>query len=599
MPRFPAAIDQGLRQADLILDHVRDGIILLDMQGRVQWMNPACEQMLGWPLPEALGKTPQSLLTPPESRGMDGAGGQFRYDLSRSIFRRFHIAHQVRPDGHRFWNQLSHSVIDLGAGDDQKMIVVTCRDITEQIKTEQALHRTKDNLEHAALHDDLTGLGNRKKLSDFLKRQRVQTALAQGRIGVLQMDLDKFKDINDTLGHGAGDATLIHVAGALHACARPGDLACRIGGDEFLLICLDIASRAALIQRGRQILQAVGMPLIWQDQSVQVRMSIGASLPIQGHVSGAMLIQQADQALYSAKHAGRGQMVVYDDRMGDAHRAARHLMRDLRRAVDEDQFTVHLHPQIDLADGRVSGCEALIRWLHPTRGLLGPGDFLEAAQQAHLLARLDQLSMAHALAALARLQEAGFGDMRMSINVSSPILTDTDYPGFLDWALQSRGLRHDSVCVEIRETTLREDGGSDIMTAVTRLRRMGVRVALDDFGTGYAGLAHMSAFEIDAIKLDRAMVHQLDSDPRSRVIVRTVIRLCALLGIDMVAEGVETQAQLDILRRAKCPVVQGFGLARPMPPEALIAWLRARPAPRQPPVIMQAPDTRDIAARHM
>jgi EAL domain-containing protein (putative c-di-GMP-specific phosphodiesterase class I) len=192
-----------------------------------------------------------------------------------------------------------------------------------------------------------------------------------------------------------------------------------------------------------------------------------------------------------------------------------------------------------------------------------------------LLAEIDYLSMTMALDALRTLIEAGFGHLTMSINVSAAILADINYPGLLDWALQSRGLRPDQICVEVLETTILDGSGADVVSAVARLKRLGVRVALDDFGTGYAGLAHMASFEVDAIKLDRSMIARLDHDPRNRVIVRAIIRLCRLLDMSVVAEGVETADQLAILRRAHCPVIQGFGLARPMPLDVLIDWLAA------------------------
>ncbi len=197
---------------------------------------------------------------------------------------------------------------------------------------------------------------------------------------------------------------------------------------------------------------------------------------------------------------------------------------------------MHLQPQLSLSQNRIVGCEALLRWNHPERGLLLPGDFLCPAERNGVLAEIDYISMNRALDALVHLRDAGFGDLRMAINVSSSILADVNYPGLLDWALQSRGLAPDDICVEILETTIFERAGLDVTTAINRLKRLGVRVALDDFGTGYAGLAHMAAFDIDAIKLDRSMISQLETDPRNRAVVRSIIRLSALLGMQVVAE---------------------------------------------------------------
>jgi len=580
--RYPDGLSSGRPLPELVLEHVGDGVGVLDMNGRVKWMNSALAQMIGFSLDEVKDRNPEELVLPPERRRAPDALAKFRYDTQSSLFRRFRVAEHVRADGTRFWNQQTHALIDLGPGPDDKLVVVACRDITDQVRTEAALHQAKDELEHAAFHDDLTGLANRKRLSAYMRSDAVVEFVRAGQIGVLQIDLDKFKEINDTLGHAAGDATLCHVADGLRRNAGADDLVCRTGGDEFLLICARVASQEALMARAELVLRDISTPLDWQDQKICVGISIGASMPVSDTVTGEALIQQADQALYSAKASGRGHVAFYSEHLGRRYRARQQLANDLRIAVERNQFEVYLQPQLRLRDDTVTGCEALIRWQHPEKGILPPGQFLEEARRSQLLADVDYISMIRALDALKALDDAGHRDMTMSINVSSPILADENYPGLLDWALQARGLSPGRICVEILETTILDGGDLDVVAAVERLRRLGVRVALDDFGTGYAGLAHMSAFEIDAIKLDFSMVRRLEADPRNRVITRSIIRLCGLLGMDVVAEGVETQGQLDILRRAGCPCIQGFGLARPMPVPAMLDWLATKlplPAP--------------------
>ena len=583
-----------------VLNHVRDGIVVQDIQARILWINPACEAMYGWSLAELRGRKPQDFMLPPETRPPPDGIAAFRYDLSSPIFERYEIREHVRRDGSRFWNQQSFAVIDTGAGDAHKRIVITCRDVTEQVQTEYTLRQVQVELEHAAYHDDLTGLPNRKKLTAFLRTDAIRDRIACGQLGVLQIDIDKFKDINDTLGHAAGDATLMHMAQALRASCGPEDLACRTGGDEFLLICPGLSSKGALIHRAEDLRRAVEEPLTWSSQTIQLGLSVGAALPLTPDLSGESLIQMADQALYSAKNGGRGQVMFYTERLGQAHKSQLRLVRDLRQAISDNQFDVELQPQLSLPENRIIGCEALLRWHHPERGVLAPAAFLDTAEKNALLAEIDYISMNRALDALVDLRKAGFRDLCLSINVSSSILADVNYPGLLDRALQSRGVSPSSICVEILETTILDRSGLDVVTAVDRLKRLGVRIALDDFGTGYAGLAHMSSFEIDAIKLDRSMIARLEHDPRNRVIIRSIIRLCTLLGMKVVAEGAETRGQLDILRRSGCPLIQGFGLARPMPVSDMIAWLRAHTplpdaldfgdtSPADPPVALPRP----------
>lgn len=586
--RVPKQAD-GPWLSRLVLDHTRDGIAVLDMAGRLVWMNPALEVILGWSLAELRGRNPSEVITPPEARPDAEALAEFRFDPQGPLFEGFHVSRHMRRDGTRFWHQQSHALIDLGPDDADRMVIVTCRDISDEMSRQADLQRLKEDLERAAYHDDLTGLGNRKKLTGFLASKPARDSLRRGCLGVLQLDLDRFKEINDTLGHAAGDAVLRHVADALAEAAQSGELACRMGGDEFVLVCPDISDRANLVRRAEAVLSLAGRPLQWRDQTILPGVSIGASMPIVPEVDrsasdtasasppdGEALIRQADQALYSAKEAGRGRAILYTPQLGKRHREEQQLSRDLNTAVEDEQFCVHLQPIANLVENRISGCEALLRWRHPSRGLLAPGAFLGAAQKAQLLSEIDYLAMNAALDALAELRRQGFADLGMSLNVSSAILVDADYPALLDWALQTRGLPSGAICIEVLETAMMHQGVQDVTAAIGRLRQLGVRVALDDFGTSYAGLSHMSSVEIDAIKLDRGMVCRVAHDPRARVVTRAMIRLGAVLGMDVIASGVETQTQLDVLRRAHCPQVQGFGLARPMDLPALTEWLGAR-----------------------
>ena len=556
-----------------ILSQVRDGIIVQDVHGRVEWINPACETMFGWSLEDVRGRRPLEFLTPPDTRPTPEEIAAFRYDLNSSVFDRFRVDEHIRRDGSRLWNQQSFAKIDKGLGEEHVKVVITCRDVTDQVRTEQALRHMQADLQQAAHHDDLTGLANRKRLTEFLKSDTVRARIARRDVGVLQIDVDKFKEINDTLGHAAGDATLVHIAHALRDQSAPGDLVCRTGGDEFLLICPGISTREALMRRAARLRKAIGEPFVWSGQSIRVDISAGACLPHAADTSGEALIQMADQALYSAKEGGRGQVVLYTECLGRKHMRQAQLTRDLHTAISAQQFEIYLQPQLLLPANRITGCEALLRWNHPEHGTLAPGEFLDAAERNGLLAEIDYISMNLALDALVRLRQAWKHDFCLSINVSGSILADVNYPGLLDWALQSRGIEPGGICIEILETTILVDDGVDVAAAVDRLKRLGVRVALDDFGTGYAGLSHLSAFDIDAIKIDRSMTCRLETDQRSRIITRSIIRLCSMLGMKVVAEGVETQGQLDILRRAKCPLVQGFGLAHPMPVHDTIEWL--------------------------
>ncbi len=568
--------------SDLILDQTRDGICLQDKHGRIEWVNPACEEMFGWALDEVRGRFSQEFILPDESRPPMEEIESFQYDRNSPLFGKHLISENIRRDGSRFWNQQTFSAIQLGPDEDHIKIIITCRDVTDQVNTNKALKQVQVDLKHAASHDDLTGLANRNKLSETLASERVIHLIATGRIGVLQVDIDKFKEINDTLGHAAGDATLRHVATALRSCTGLGDLVCRTGGDEFLLVFMGNVSRQELQMRANAVIKAIGEPLCFQSHPIRIGCSIGISMPVSENCTGETLIQQADQALYSAKNQGRGLAVFFTPKLGEFYKEQQRLVQDLILALEEKQFEVYLQPQFDLELNQVVGCEALIRWDRPGHGIQPPVAFLDVAEKAGLLAEIDYQSMNLALDALVALREGGFADMHMSINVSASILADVNYPGLLDWAMQSRDIDPGHICIEILETAILDGDEFDIRTAVERLKHLGVMVSLDDFGTGYAGLAHMATFEIDAIKLDRSMISRLDDDPRNRVIVRSIIWLCRKLGVNIVAEGVETQCQLDLLRRAHCPLIQGYGLARPMPLSDLLSWMVTHQSPAEP-----------------
>ncbi len=562
-----------------VVDQMHVGICVQDIHGRIEWMNPACEQMFGWKLREIRGRFARDFILPPGRRQLGLGENDFKYDLDSRIFTHTIIEEFVRRDGARFWSQQHFAILDLGPEETDKKIAVTCRDITDQVRTSTKLTQVHANLEFAAYHDDLTGLANRKRLKEFLGSEDVAQALARRTMGVLQLDVDKFKEINDSLGHAAGDATLCHVAAALkNNCGLDG-LVCRNGGDEFIFVCLDSGGTQAMQERAEQIMAAIGAPLIWRDQVIKVGTSIGVCVATKPDDTGEDMIIKADKALYSAKEEGRGRIEFYTDELGYKYDEKLIFMRDLETALVDNQLEIHLQPQLSMRSGEIIGCEALIRWQHPERGLVPPGDFLPAAEAAGLAAEIDYISMNLALDALREIRKAGFTDFHMSINVCSSILSDINYPGLLNWALQSRQLDPRSICIEILETTILEGGGVQVATAIERLKNLGVQIALDDFGTGYAGLAHMSSLDVDAIKLDRSMILRMAGDPRNRMIIRSIIRLCDSLGINVVAEGVEHDDQLEILRRAHCPIIQGYGIARPMALDQMLNWLDANCTP--------------------
>ncbi len=352
-----------------------------------------------------------------------------------------------------------------------------------------------------------------------------------------------------------------------------GNLACRTGGDEFQLVCLDIDSTQWLHDKAEALAEAIAQPIRFDGQEIRTSVSVGMALATPGIESGLELVKRADQALYQVKHNGRGKPVLFSEELGRTLLERDQLVADLRVALNDNQLNMFYQPQLDLTTDQLVGFEALIRWNHPTRGLLAPATFLEAAEQNHVLAQIDDIAANEALDTLVALSDIGHGDLKMSLNVSGQTLTDKKFPARLDWAIQSRNLAPSRICVEVQETMVLRSDGSAVAEALQKLKNMGIRIALDDFGTGYAGLAQLSKFDIDFIKLDRSMVSQLDKSRRNRKIIAAIVKLCGELRSSVIAEGVETTTQLNVLRDCECPVIQGYGLAHPMPYDRLMEWL--------------------------
>ncbi|MFN3210740.1 MAG: diguanylate cyclase domain-containing protein, partial [Roseovarius sp.] len=382
--RPPASRD--LPYCRQFLTCTRDALIVQDIEGHLEWMNPAAEAMFCTTLDRVQGIKVMGHVLPDGARVDPAKIAAFRYDTGSNLFHRNHLARHKRMNGETFWNLHSFTLLSTPEG---HKVVVTCRDVSDTVDTEHDLRRAQSRMQHAAHHDELTGLANRKRLTQFLKSDLCRRTLAEGRMGVLHLDLDKFKEINDTLGHAAGDASLVHVAGLLRRFCGPQDLACRVGGDEFLLVCLGMATEEAVLTRAELLLNAATDPLMWNDKAIRVGLSIGACLAQDRGETGETLIQHADQALYSAKTRGRGRVVLFTPALGRLQTAQNLIARELRLAATRDELTVHLQPQLDLARRRITGCETLLRWRHPRLGLLPPGAFLDIARSAGVLADLD------------------------------------------------------------------------------------------------------------------------------------------------------------------------------------------------------------------
>jgi diguanylate cyclase (GGDEF)-like protein len=410
-----------------------------------------------------------------------------------------------------------------------------------------------------ALHDTLTGLPNRTLLNE-----RLEEALA--RVGeadiaaVHLLDLDLFKNVNDTLGHPAGDELLKIVASRLHALARDGDTVARMSGDEFAIVQTHVSSPGEVTRLARRTIEALSEPCAIEGHQVVVGTSVGIAVAPTDGSSGNQLLRNADLALYRAKADGRGTYRFFEPQMNVQMQARRSMERDLRKALTSGEFDLYYQPIFDLERGSISGCEALLRWHHPETGMISPGAFVPLAEEMGLIVPLGEWIIAEACATAARWPE----HITVAVNLSPVQFRNSGLVQVVMGALAAACLPASRLELEITETALLEDSAATL-SVLHQLRQLGVHIAMDDFGTGYSSLSYLQSFPFDKIKIDRSFTKNIVARQESRNIVRAVVALANGLGMQTTAEGVETKEQLDAVKAEGCTSVQGYLLGQPRP----------------------------------
>jgi diguanylate cyclase (GGDEF)-like protein len=434
------------------------------------------------------------------------------------------------------------------------------------------IQRQMDEIEYRALYDELTGLPNRTLFRDRIQQAILTASRERQTATVLLLDVDRFREINDALGHEAGDLLLRELSARLRKLLRESDTFARLGGDEFgiLLPSASVEEASLLAERVHESLEE---PFALRGLPLEVGTSIGiTSFPDHGE-DVDMLLQRADVAMYLAKdtHAGTAAYDVAQD-TNDAARLA--LAGELRRAIESDELVVHYQPKASLESGRIVGVEALVRWQHPERGLIAPSEFIPLAERTGLIKPLTRHVLACALAQCAAWKAAGL-DLHVAVNMTIPDLLDLELPDRIEALLAETGVRPDQLELEITETTILADPFR-VRQVLTRLNEMGLRLAIDDFGTGYSSLAYLKRLPVQTIKIDRSFVSGMCDDPSDATIVRSTIDLGRNLGLTIVAEGVESQEIWESLQGLGCSLAQGFLIGRPSPgeeiPHLIAAW---------------------------
>jgi diguanylate cyclase (GGDEF)-like protein/PAS domain S-box-containing protein len=559
-----------------IYDHAALGITVIDSEsGVIRSTNPAFCKLLGYEESELVGKVAGTFSPAEDAAITREPVRSLRKGLRDSVKveKRF-----VRKDGLIIWGNLTISRVEDDTSEDKRALIGMLEDITQRKAMEAQLM-------HQAFHDPLTGLANRA-----LFRDRVEHALAraasnrlrvngqEGAIVVMFIDLDSFKNVNDSLGHSVGDRLLVQIGSRMAGCVRGSDTVARLGGDEFAVLLEGSEDATTVAER---ILASLRTPVSLNDRNIVVSASIGIARLWPGDDADTIL-RSADAAMYAAKGNGKGRYALYDP---DMHRQALErlqLEEDLRGAIDRQELELHYQPLVGLASQQLHGAEALIRWQHPTLGLVSPAQFIPVAEETGLIVPLGYWVIEEACRQAARWVDArremdstGFS---VSVNLSSRQLQDEGLEAHVAMALENSGLAPRYLILEITESAIMQDVES-ALERVRALKNLGVGLAIDDFGTGYSSLGQLQRFPFDSLKIDKSFVDTLDramadmtpAKAKDAALVRMIVALGQALGLKVVAEGIEQGAQTTLLLDFGCELGQGFHYARPLPPEDFAA----------------------------
>ena len=542
-----------------------DWLFEIDARGRLVRVSQRLADIVGEPIAALEGRTVADFLPgarEPRRAGKDTPFGQLlRAFLHREPFRDIVLDVEIKGEA-RVWSLTGRPL--WGPGESFNGFLAVGADVTQARRAEAAIRRM-------ANYDGLTGLPNRSLLHQELDAAIAALREGEGGFALLSLDLDRFKQVNDTLGHGIGDRLLIEVGQRIASSLRPGDTVARFGGDEFVILQRSAAQPADADALGARLVETLSAPYRIDDHLIIVGASVGVALAPENGENGDDLLRNSDLALYRAKADGRGAHRFYSADMHARSKARRLLELDLREALRAQALEVHFQPLVDIESAQITACEALARWPHPTRGYVPPLEFIALAEETGLIIALGAYVLRRACAVAATWK----GDIRVAVNLSAIQFKSGDLVGMVRETLAQTGLSADRLELEITESVLIEEK-DEVMRKLSELRALGVRIALDDFGTGYSSLSYLSSFPFDKIKIDRSFVQNVVSRPDAAAIIGAITKLARTMGMSTTAEGVETQDELDWLRDNGCAQVQGYLISEPLPAAAIALLMGLR-----------------------
>jgi diguanylate cyclase (GGDEF)-like protein/PAS domain S-box-containing protein len=546
--------DEQLRLAGEVFQSSGEAIVITDGEMRVLSVNPAFTVITGYSTEDAVGQTPYSLSPGVRSQERD-------QEIWQRVWHHGYWQGEVwdrRRNGDIYPKWLTVSVVRDAVGRPVNYIEIFS-DVSERKEREERVR-------HLAHHDFLTDLPNRVLLNDRIAQAISHAERNRSQVAVLFLDLDRFKNVNDSLGHSVGDKLLQEVARRLRSCMRASDTVSRQGGDEFVILMPDVADPADIARGAQKILDAVASLYSIDGHELNTTPSIGISVYPNDGEDVDTLLKNADAAMYHAKESGRNNYQFFTQDMNTRALERLSLERSLRRAVEREELRLHYQPQYEVSTGRIVGVEALVRWQHPDFGLIPPGRFIHFAEDINLIRDLGKWVLHEACRQGCAWQAQGLPAVRMAVNISAIQFNDPDFPGTVLAALRATGLEARHLELELTETIIMQDVGR-ATNSLEQLKTLGLELAIDDFGTGYSSLSYLKRFPIDLLKIDQSFVRDITTDNDDAAITSAIIALTHNLGLRTIAEGVETTEQLKFLESRGCDEVQGFLFSRPLAPD--------------------------------
>lgn len=549
-----------LRLLSVAMETAANAIFVTDAEGKIEFVNPAFERLSGYSSEEALGQTPRILKS---GRQEDS----FYRDLWKTILVGTAWSGRVvnrRKDGELF--TVTQTVTPIADGEGRiTHFVAIHEDVTAQVEAEERVF-------HLARHDFLTDLPNRYSLTDRLEHQTRVAARTGRMLAVLMLDLDHFKGVNDSFGHTTGDKLLVEVAGRLSAIVREVDLLARLGGDEFAIVQTDPASPDSVAELATRLIATLASPFELENQRVYIGASIGIAISPPAEPDPEELLKQADLALFKAKEDGRNGYRFFGEEMNTEIQQRMALGQELHSALERDELFLEYQPQVDLRSRRLVGVEALLRWRHPTRGVVAPLDFVPIAEGNGLIVPIGEWVLRTACLQVMSWQRDGLAPIPVAVNLSAAQLRSRGLVESVTEILRETKLEPRLLELELTETVLME--ATDVIEeSIVELSELGVRISLDDFGQGYSSLEYLRRFPLNKLKIDRSFVRNIESSQRDATILRSVVTLASQLGLDVIAEGLGLASHPELLLDEGCNEGQGFFFSEPQPPEEVARLL--------------------------